>query len=176
MTQPQEYRGYLPPQLPPQPEFTVPTTSQQQQYPTTPAAGNPFYQTEDQTQPPPQQQLQLQESTPPPPADTSTGPEGPSAAVDFPAQTQRPVAEFPNTEPAGFLVTNPPPGVNADNLQSNLDDVVHPPHIHRMDVQCSKDMMTIDVEFNKPYDGVIYSKVRALPAVVSFRFWGNHTH
>nr|CAD7263030.1 unnamed protein product [Timema shepardi] len=34
----------------------------------------------------------------------------------------------------------------------------HPPHIHEIDVQCAKDQMTINLEFNTPFDGVIYSK------------------
>ncbi|XP_029047409.2 uncharacterized protein LOC114878135 [Osmia bicornis bicornis] len=38
------------------------------------------------------------------------------------------------------------------------DDLKHPPHIHALDVQCSKTMMTIDIEFNRAFDGVIYSK------------------
>ncbi|XP_011866142.1 PREDICTED: uncharacterized protein LOC105561087 [Vollenhovia emeryi] len=38
------------------------------------------------------------------------------------------------------------------------DDLNHPPHIHSLDVQCSKTMMTINIEFNRAYDGIIYSK------------------
>ncbi|XP_077254633.1 uncharacterized protein LOC143893292 [Temnothorax americanus] len=38
------------------------------------------------------------------------------------------------------------------------DDLNHPPHIHNLDVECSKDMMTINIEFNRAFDGVIYSK------------------
>ncbi|XP_056638948.1 uncharacterized protein LOC130446607 [Diorhabda sublineata] len=38
------------------------------------------------------------------------------------------------------------------------DDSKHPPHIHALDVQCAKEMMTIDIEFNREFDGVIYSK------------------
>lgn len=41
------------------------------------------------------------------------------------------------------------------------DDLKHPPHIHNIEVQCSKTMMTIDIEFNRNFDGVIYSKVRS---------------
>lgn len=40
------------------------------------------------------------------------------------------------------------------------DDLSHSPHIHELVVQCAKDQMTINIEFNKPFDGVIYSKVR----------------
>ncbi|XP_076286288.1 uncharacterized protein LOC143211973 isoform X2 [Lasioglossum baleicum] len=38
------------------------------------------------------------------------------------------------------------------------DDLKHPPHIHALDVVCSKTMMTINIEFNRAFDGVIYSK------------------
>ncbi|XP_076248443.1 uncharacterized protein LOC143188203 [Calliopsis andreniformis] len=38
------------------------------------------------------------------------------------------------------------------------DDLKHPPHIHALDVECSKTMMTINMEFNRVFDGVIYSK------------------
>ncbi|XP_066582170.1 uncharacterized protein [Prorops nasuta] len=38
------------------------------------------------------------------------------------------------------------------------DDLKHPPHIHSIDVECSKTMMTINIEFNRAFDGVIYSK------------------
>ncbi|XP_076623670.1 uncharacterized protein LOC143343053 [Colletes latitarsis] len=38
------------------------------------------------------------------------------------------------------------------------DDSKHPPHIHSLDVECSKTMMTINIEFNRAFDGVIYSK------------------
>jgi hypothetical protein len=34
----------------------------------------------------------------------------------------------------------------------------HPPHIHAIDVECAKDMMTISIEFNREFNGVIYSK------------------
>ncbi|KAM0724405.1 Cuticlin-4 [Formica fusca] len=43
-------------------------------------------------------------------------------------------------------------GVAAD------DDLNHPPHIHSLDVECSKTMMTINIEFNRAFDGLIYSK------------------
>lgn len=35
----------------------------------------------------------------------------------------------------------------------------HPPHIHSIDVQCSKDKMAINIEFNEVFNGIIYSKV-----------------
>ncbi|CAG9766515.1 unnamed protein product [Ceutorhynchus assimilis] len=38
------------------------------------------------------------------------------------------------------------------------DDLKHPPHIHAIDVQCGKERMTINIEFNREFNGVIYSK------------------
>ncbi|KAK6622556.1 hypothetical protein RUM44_002368 [Polyplax serrata] len=56
----------------------------------------------------------------------------------------------------GFVVDEP-------DKQNGLgqfppDDLNHPPHIHALDVQCAKDMMTITIEFNRIFNGVIYSK------------------
>ncbi|XP_050673010.1 uncharacterized protein LOC126970923 isoform X1 [Leptidea sinapis] len=38
------------------------------------------------------------------------------------------------------------------------DEDRHPPHIHSLTVDCGKEMMTINIEFNKPYNGIIYSQ------------------
>ncbi|XP_045483328.1 atrophin-1-like isoform X2 [Harmonia axyridis] len=38
------------------------------------------------------------------------------------------------------------------------EDLRHPPHIHDIQVQCAKDMMQITIEFNRQFDGIIYSK------------------
>lgn len=147
-----DYRGYLPPQPPPQPEFNIPTTSSQYQPAVTPSATiSPFF---GQTSEPSQ-------TAPPPPKPLAT------VAGSEPLSSSSPDIS-PSTPgfsdgPTSFQVTNPsislrPELENPENLQLNTNDVSHPPHIHEMNVQCSKDMMTINVEFNKPYDGVIYSK------------------
>lgn len=48
-------------------------------------------------------------------------------------------------------------------MDNNIDsNDAHPPHIHQINVQCAKDMMTIDIEFNRPFNGIIYSKVGSL--------------
>lgn len=47
-------------------------------------------------------------------------------------------------------------------------DLNHPPHIHNLDVQCSKTMMTINIEFNRAFDGVIYSKVNIEQLRISY--------
>ncbi|XP_015600177.1 uncharacterized protein LOC107270055 isoform X2 [Cephus cinctus] len=50
-------------------------------------------------------------------------------------------------------------GTSVDvNTDGGDDDLKHPPHIHNIDVECSKTMMTINIEFNREFDGVIYSK------------------
>lgn len=178
-TQPQEFRGYLPPQPPAQPEFTLPTTTSQ--FPATqpgPVTGNQqFFQTAepdqspDQTPPPPQPQQQPENS----PQSTVTSSPDVQSTFDF----SRPTTQGFAVEPSGFLGTNPPFDANSENLQSNLatdDDTAHPPHIHQMNVQCSKDMMTINVEFNKPYDGVIYSKVSPANIFTQMLFLGLPLH
>ncbi|XP_018346842.1 PREDICTED: LOW QUALITY PROTEIN: uncharacterized protein LOC108751254 [Trachymyrmex septentrionalis] len=38
------------------------------------------------------------------------------------------------------------------------DDFNHPPHIHSINVECNKTMMTINIEFNRVFDGIIYTK------------------
>lgn len=47
-----------------------------------------------------------------------------------------------------------------ENLVNQLETNSHRlPHIHSVDVQCSKDRMAINVEFSDVYNGIIYSKV-----------------
>lgn len=46
-----------------------------------------------------------------------------------------------------------------EGQESGSEQDNHPPHIHAIDVQCAKDMMTITIEFNRVFNGVIYSKV-----------------
>ncbi|KYN01253.1 hypothetical protein ALC62_07872 [Cyphomyrmex costatus] len=41
---------------------------------------------------------------------------------------------------------------------TQADDFKHPPHIHSLDVECSKTKMIIHIEFNRAFNGVIYSK------------------
>jgi len=42
------------------------------------------------------------------------------------------------------------------------EDLNHPPHIHNLNVECSKTMMMINIEFNRAFDGIIYSKVNEI--------------
>lgn len=156
-----DYRGYLPPQPPPQPEFIIPTTLSQYQPTSTPSANiSPFFgQTSEpgQTAPPPLPS----EDTPPQPLAPIAGSEPLSSSSPNVSPQTPGFAD----EPTSFQVPNPsgrPELNNPETLQINNNDIVHPPHIHEMNVQCSKDMMTINVEFNKPYDGVIYSKASVI--------------
>ncbi|XP_060833953.1 uncharacterized protein LOC132917293 isoform X2 [Rhopalosiphum padi] len=148
-----DYRGYLPPQPPPQPEFIIPTTSSQYQPAgTPPATSNPFFISEPS-------------QTPPPPLSSENTPLQSLAPVEESLPSLSPDVS-PQTPgfvdvPTSFQATNPPLRPQFQNPQSfqlNTNDISHPPHIHEMNVQCSKDMMTINVEFNRPYDGVVYSK------------------
>ncbi|XP_050057049.1 uncharacterized protein LOC114120454 isoform X2 [Aphis gossypii] len=151
-----DYRGYLPPQPPPQPEFNIPTTSSQYQPAATPSANPFFVQSAEPSQtvspPPPSDDTPIQPLAPVAGAELQ-----PSSSPDVSTQTQG----FVDISPTSFQSTNQPlqPELeNPVNLQFNNNDITHPPHIHEMNVQCSKDMMTINVEFNRPYYGVVYSK------------------
>ncbi|XP_050306190.1 mediator of DNA damage checkpoint protein 1-like isoform X2 [Anthonomus grandis grandis] len=76
--------------------------------------------------------------------------------------------------PSGFTTSTPAPieggstvapGPEANTIPGpqepsvvDEEDLKHPPHIHALDVQCGKEMMTINIEFNREFNGVIYSK------------------
>lgn len=49
-------------------------------------------------------------------------------------------------------------GSTIDSQTQSPDDDRHPPHIHAITVDCGKEMMTINIEFNKPYNGIVYSQ------------------
>lgn len=93
--------------------------------------------------------------------------------------TSGPFTSYPNTQtPGGFtsqteIYTSAPSGktqAEATTFEDNNviptetaatiteEDLRHPPHIHAIDVECAKDMMTINIEFNRVFEGVIYSK------------------
>ncbi|XP_039299317.1 uncharacterized protein LOC120355083 isoform X2 [Nilaparvata lugens] len=84
------------------------------------------------------------------------------------AQTPKTVAGLPSVDD-GFLqsdrsTTSAPPydaGQSVTTTGNEIDSDAsqsHPPHIHDIRVECSKDSMTIQIEFNRRFDGVIYSK------------------
>ncbi|KZC08373.1 hypothetical protein WN55_09277 [Dufourea novaeangliae] len=91
------------------------------------------------------------------------------ASTGFPSPT--PGGAFPPVDNSGGTsgptVVNPPSGQGSSGtgtvtgegtVAEDDDDLKHPPHIHALDVECSKTMMTINIEFNRVFDGVIYSK------------------
>jgi len=54
-------------------------------------------------------------------------------------------------------------GTETNDIEGN-----HPPHIHSLEVQCAKDQMTINLEFNRVFNGVIYSKVSVYSSTYLF--------
>ncbi|XP_076170628.1 uncharacterized protein LOC143148302 [Ptiloglossa arizonensis] len=96
------------------------------------------------------------------------GAAGYPSSPGYPSST--PGGAFPPQETdrgtIGTVPAKPPPkegssgtGVSTgEGAAADDDDSKHPPHIHALDVECSKTMMTINIEFNRAFDGVIYSK------------------
>jgi len=79
---------------------------------------------------------------------SSTGGSFPSTGGGFPS---------PGPGSTGPTGTSFPDRFNpGDN--NNIDDDAHPPHIHEINVQCAKDMMRIEIEFSRVFNGIIYSK------------------
>lgn len=76
-------------------------------------------------------------------------------------QTERPSGTSSSTEDNGIEPTARPEPTDVTSvtaLPPSPDDDKHPPHIHAIEVECAKDMMTITIEFNREFNGVIYSK------------------
>lgn len=69
--------------------------------------------------------------------------------------TSPPGSAAPSNEETVTEETDAVPTTEAISAE---DDLRHPPHIHAIDVQCAKDSMTINIEFNRQFDGIIYSK------------------
>ncbi|CAH0717987.1 unnamed protein product, partial [Brenthis ino] len=70
----------------------------------------------------------------------------PSQPVDTPSENQ------PQQEITNNGNNEQQPSINPE------DEDRHPPHIHDITVDCGKEMMTINIEFNKVYNGIIYSQ------------------
>lgn len=85
-----------------------------------------------------------------------------------PPYTSYPQSTTPAPEENTIPTKEPYPSTPADHSPTDTEittviappdeDLKHPPHIHAIDVECSKDMMTINIEFNRLFDGIIYSK------------------
>ncbi|XP_030748175.1 uncharacterized protein LOC115876512 isoform X2 [Sitophilus oryzae] len=82
-------------------------------------------------------------------AGTTLAPSGFTAST--PSETEGELKTTENPE------ANTIPG-NAESSVAADDDSKHPPHIHSLDVICGKEMMTITIEFNREFNGIIYSK------------------
>ncbi|KAE8752514.1 hypothetical protein FOCC_FOCC000636 [Frankliniella occidentalis] len=135
------------PQTPAPTEAPTPAAPQETFAPETPA---PEVITEAPATPAPEYPTEAPTPAPVPEAPV-TAPE----AADTPAPTEAPAA--PTSAPD--VPTGPAPEAPAPEAPTpEQDNGLHPPHIHAIDVQCAKDMMTITIEFDKPYDGIIYSK------------------
>ncbi|XP_070163556.1 uncharacterized protein [Polyergus mexicanus] len=93
-------------------------------------------------------------------------PSGGSTSTGYAPSTPRPFPPF--TTPGEAGTGTAAPGIPETGTPGTIsgettgvaadDDLNHPPHIHSLDVECSKTMMTINIEFNRAFDGLIYSK------------------
>ncbi|XP_072391572.1 uncharacterized protein [Diabrotica undecimpunctata] len=77
--------------------------------------------------------------------------------TEVPEQTPSPNGESGIIEIPSDQTPSPNGESGIIEIPSDEDDK-HPPHIHALDVECAKDMMTINIEFNREFNGVIYSK------------------
>nr|XP_018909745.1 PREDICTED: uncharacterized protein LOC109038928 [Bemisia tabaci] len=88
----------------------------------------------------------------PPNPDEQAGTEGAPGVNEFGVDQINPNDVSPVAESPDNSLSANSSAVTADS------ELNHPPHIHELVVQCAKDQMTISLEFNKVFDGVIYSK------------------
>ncbi|CAH0596881.1 unnamed protein product [Chrysodeixis includens] len=63
-----------------------------------------------------------------------------------------------STSNSGSVSTSNVETSETSQVSTSEDEDRHPPHIHDITVDCGKEMMTINIEFNKPYNGLIYSQ------------------
>ncbi|GBP20911.1 DNA-directed RNA polymerase II subunit RPB1 [Eumeta japonica] len=151
------------PSYPTQPSYepSQPTQpSYQPSQPTQPSyqPSQPPYQPSQPSQPPYQpSQPPYQPSQPPyQPSQPSQPPYQPSQPSQPPYQPS-PTPQVPNTQPP-YVPETPGQETNPPINPALPDDDRHPPHIHAITVDCGKEMMTINIEFNKVYNGIIYSQ------------------
>lgn len=88
-------------------------------------------------------------------------PSSPTSSPYFPEETTLPSYNTPQ-QPEEAQTDSTKPDID-NNEQTTApsapdDDDRHPPHIHAITVDCGKEMMTINIEFNKEYNGIIYSQ------------------
>ncbi|XP_050356111.1 uncharacterized protein LOC126777187 [Nymphalis io] len=104
-------------------------------------------------------------SQPSQPTQSPYEPSNPSQPDYQPSQPSKPVNEVTSSYQPNISTQQPesPDNGNVEITPSQLpsgpdDDDRHPPHIHDITVDCGKQMMTINIEFNKVYNGIIYSQ------------------
>ncbi|XP_060526398.1 uncharacterized protein LOC132702010 isoform X2 [Cylas formicarius] len=85
-----------------------------------------------------------------PPSETESPAEPPGSAPTKGAEGETTLSPESNTIPTGKTVETFGP--------DDDEELKHPPHIHAIDVQCGKEMMTINIEFSREFNGIIYSK------------------
>ncbi|XP_028029466.1 uncharacterized protein LOC114242491 [Bombyx mandarina] len=138
---------YLP-SRPAQPSYQPSQPTQPSYQPSSPSV--PTYQPSQPTYEPSQ------------PSDQPSQPSQPSYQPSQPTTFQTSQPTVPETTVPAFVSDNGGSS-SGESSQTQLptpddDDDRHPPHIHAITVDCGKEMMTINVEFNKPYNGIIYSQ------------------
>ncbi|XP_068625026.1 uncharacterized protein [Battus philenor] len=140
---------------PSSPSFQSPETS----FPSSPASG-PSYQTNQPTQPSyqPSSQPTYQPSPSYQPIKQTSSPYQPSQPTTSDETTYLPLETSQQPEQSQTDTTKPDDIEQATTPSTPDDDDRHPPHIHAITVDCGKEMMTINIEFNKVYNGIIYSK------------------
>ncbi|XP_066262625.1 uncharacterized protein [Euwallacea similis] len=89
------------------------------------------------------------------PPSTTLAPNVPSAPAETTTGSTPAESEATTISPESNTIPGPARAVPGT---VEADDSKHPPHIHAIDVQCSKESMTINLEFNRVFDGIIYSK------------------
>ncbi|XP_071452882.1 uncharacterized protein [Hetaerina americana] len=89
------------------------------------------------------------------PTPGSPFPSQPPSPFPFPSSSRPSSSRPSSSRPSG---NRPTPLPSGDGTHSEGDDHLHPPHIHALDVTCAKDQMDIRIEFDREFDGTIYSK------------------
>ncbi|XP_026318293.1 myosin tail region-interacting protein MTI1-like isoform X2 [Hyposmocoma kahamanoa] len=158
----QPFPGY-PPSQPTQPPYqpSQPPTYQPSQpsgtYPSPPTV-QPTYRPSQPSQPPTYQPDQPSYQPDEPsyqPSQPSYKPSQPTFPPYQPSQPSTPdIDTLPPYRPTGETESSN----TVTQGTSGDDDDRHPPHIHAITVDCGKEMMTINIEFNKVYNGIIYSQ------------------
>ncbi|XP_045455682.1 TGF-beta-activated kinase 1 and MAP3K7-binding protein 3-like [Melitaea cinxia] len=169
-----------PPALPSQPSYQPSVPGYQPSQSTSPTyqpsqpsqpsyqPSQPSYQPSQPSQPPYQPSQPYKPYQPSQPTEPSYEQSKPSQPDYQPSQPSLPdnQATSPSYQPSQPNYPSPQPeNPTSGNIPTTPqlpsgpdDDDRHPPHIHEITVDCGKQMMTINIEFNKAYNGIIYSQ------------------